>query len=181
MQLPTGIENGFGIYKNDNGEVKAVVIGNRMDYFELPSNLREPFQAELIADIPAQKCLHEMKIVDADQMEYKFVGCRYGISDFVSDSTEHKNLPDAPCCSDIKSCPGFNIICKVPAGKNGTLSRQEYLIVTLVSKGKLDKEIACELGIEVSTTRTHLARIREKLCVNNRIEIAFWAMKKGIV
>jgi len=182
MTLPAGIENGIEIYRNDKGEVKVVVNGNRMDYFELPLMLREPFQVELIQDLAAQKCLRDdLKIVDADEMEYKYVGCRYGAYDSVSDLTGHKTCADAPCCIHIKTCPGFNNICKVPAGKNGTLSRQEYLIVMLVSKGKLDKEIASELSIEISTIRTHLARIREKLCVNNRIEIAFWAINNGIL
>jgi DNA-binding NarL/FixJ family response regulator len=60
------------------------------------------------------------------------------------------------------------------------LSRQEYIVIKLISQGKLDKEIAAELSIELSTVRTYLCRIREKLCINNRIEIALWAMQKGV-
>ena len=181
MRIPEGVENGIEIFRNDKGQVKVLLTGNKVDYIELPAILREPFQAELIADKAAIKCLHEMNYMDADEMEIKFVGCRYGAFDNTSDLNGHHTCPDAPSCSEVRTCQGFNILCKVPKGKNGTLSRQEYLIVTLVSKGKLDKEIAEELKIEISTIRTHLARIREKLYVNNRIEIAFWAMNKGII
>jgi len=181
MRMPAGIENSFEIYRNEKAQVRTMVNGNRMDYMELPLILREPFQAELIADLKAQKSLNEMKIFDADEMEYKFVGCRYGAYDSNPDLKGHETCHDAPCCKDIKNCPGFNIICKLPEGKNGTLSRQEYLIVILISKGKLDKEIADQLSIEISTIRTHLSRIREKLCVNNRIEIAFWAINNGVI
>jgi len=76
-----------------------------------------------------------MNIIDADVMEYKFVACRHGHSGLISETSDHKTIPDAPCCSLIKTCPGFNVICKVPAGKNGTLSRQEYLIVSHTWRG----------------------------------------------
>ena len=181
MRISERVENGLEIYRNEKGQVKVLITGEKVEYTELPSILRELFQAELIADKAAIKCLHEMKIMDADEMEIKFVGCRYGAIDNMSNLNGHNTYPDAPTCSEIKTCQGFNILCKVPKGKNGTLSRQEYLIVTLVSIGKLDKEIADELKIEISTIRTHLARIHEKLRVNNRIEIAFWAMNKGII
>lgn len=181
MKLPAGIEKGVEIFRSSCGEIKVMVSGNKIDYMDLPSILREPFQAELISDKKAIKCLHDMNLYEADEMELKFVSCRYGGYDNKSDLEGHETCPDAPNCEHIKDCPGFNIICKIPKGKNGILSRQEYLITLMISKGRLDKEIANELGCEVSTVRTHLARIREKLCVNNRIEIHFWAINNGII
>ena len=84
-------------------------------------------------------------------------------------------------CSKLASCEGYGIVCKAPKGPNGLLSRQEYLIAIKVGQGKQDKEIAHELKIEITTIRTHLARIRNKLCVNNRIEIGLWIQSKGIL
>ncbi|KAF5056974.1 Bacterial regulatory protein, luxR family [anaerobic digester metagenome] len=179
-QFPAGLEGSIEIYRHDN-DVRALVNGNRMDYLELPSILREPFQAELIADPKALNCIkYDMRISDPDEIEKKFVACRYGALDSTPDLTGNRTCSDAPCCESIGSCPGFDIVCKIPLAPNGRLSRQEYIVIKLISQGKLDKEIAAELSIELSTVRTYLCRIREKLCINNRIEIALWAMQKGV-
>jgi DNA-binding CsgD family transcriptional regulator len=179
-KLPAGLEGSIEIYRSEK-VVRALVNGNRMDYLELPSVLREPFQAELIGGKSAMNCLmYDMKIIDPDLLEEKFVSCRYGALDSTPDLTGRKTCHDFPCCDSLKDCPGFDIVCKIPPTPVGKLSRQEYIVMRLVAQGKLDKEISLELSIEISTVKTYLARIREKLCVNNRIEIAFWAMNKGI-
>lgn len=179
-ELPAGLESSIEVYRSGE-DVRALVNGNRMDYLELPTVLREPFQAELIADQPALNCIKfDFRITDPDQIEKKFVGCRYGALDTIPDLQGNTPVKDSPYCEHIATCPGFDIVCRIPPAPNGRLTRQEYLVIRLISHGKLDKEIASELSIEVCTVRTYLARIREKLCINNRIEIAFWAMKKGI-
>lgn len=182
MKFPAGIEDGVEIFRNHNGELDIMLSGTKMHYIDSPLVIREIFQSELIADRVAFHSLTaEMKITEADKMELKFVDCRYGGYDDKSDLEGHKTRPDAPRCSEIATCPGFGKVCLVPKGKNGTLSRKEYIITILVSKGKQDKEISFELDIEISTIRTYLARIREKLCVNNRIEIALWAINNGVI
>jgi DNA-binding CsgD family transcriptional regulator len=182
MRLPAGIESGIEIYRNKEGELDAMICGTKMHYLDLPIIIREIFQSELIADKQAINSLtKEMKVTEADQMELKFVDCRYGRYNYKPDLDGHSLHPDAPSCSELKTCPGFGKVCKIPKGKNGILSRQEYIITLLVAKGKQDKEISFELDIEISTIRTYLARIREKLCVNNRIEIALWAINNGVI
>lgn len=182
MKFPAGIENGVEIFRNHNGELDIMLSGTKMHYIDAPLVIREIFQSELIADKVAFHSLTvKMKITEADKMELKFVDCRYGRYDDKSDLDGHTTRPDAPCCSELKTCLGFSEVCKIPAGKNGILSRREYIITIMVAKGKQDKEISFELDIEISTIRTYLARIREKLCVNNRIEIAMWAINNGII
>ena len=65
------------------------------------------------------------------------------------------------------------------AGKGGErwkydthVSRREAEVLGLVAKGKTNKEIAGVLFINVSTVKTHLGRILEKLHVRNRREAA---------
>lgn len=182
MILPAGLENkSVEIYLYE-GEVHALYGGKAMHYFELPEHIREPFQAELIADKVAQQCLTEVfRIASPDDMELKFAACRYGNWDKNPDLVDGKPVADVPNCSQTRTCPGFGIICLLPEGPGGKLSKQLYHITQLIGLGKLDKEIAAELNITLPTVRTHLTRIREKLAVNNRIEIALWAQKKGIV
>ncbi|TLX73725.1 response regulator transcription factor [Labilibacter sediminis] len=181
-KLPAGlIDNSLEIFRHSTG-IRAVMNGSVSRYIELPTVLREPFQVELINDKKACSCLrNDFGIHDADMMEEQFVSCRYGALDHSPDWDGEKLRSDAPVCDKIADCKGFNIVCRVPEGKNGTLSRSEYLVAQLVGEGKLDKEIASTLDIEITTVRTHLSRIRDKLCVNNRVEIAFWASTKGII
>ncbi len=181
VKLPAGIENGLEIYRTQES-VNAFLNGNKFEYLELPLQIREPFQAELISDKRAFNCLKcNLRLTDPDEMEKKFVGCRYGLFDSVPDLEGRVLHPDAPLCDELETCEGFDIICKVPDSKNGKLTRKEYIIIIYVGQGLLDKEIASKLNIELSTVRTHLNHIREKLCVNNRIEIAIWAMDLRLI
>lgn len=52
------------------------------------------------------------------------------------------------------------------------ISQREAEVLGLVAKGKTNKEIAEALFINVSTVKTHLGRILEKLQVRNRREAA---------
>ena len=178
--LPAGLITGLEIFRSGS-DVKVAHNGKICDYLELHSTVREPFQVELIADKNAIKVLNDyFKLFSGDEMEEKFVGCRYGTLDSVPDVAGCITHPDAPNCENILTCPGFNVICKIPAGVNGTLSACEYKVMVLVSQGKLDKEIADIMQIELSTVRTYQERIRTKLGVNNKIEIALWAHNKGV-
>lgn len=178
--LPAGIITGLEIFRSGS-EVKVLREGKTCDYLELPSTIREPFQVELISDKNALQILTEhFKLFDGEELEEQFVGCRYGTLDSIADIEGAITHPDAPNCEHILTCPGFNVICKIPAGLNGTLSACEYKTMVLISQGKLDKEIADVMNIEISTVRTYQERIRFKLQLNNRIEIARWAFKKGV-
>jgi DNA-binding CsgD family transcriptional regulator len=122
-----------------------------------------------------------MKITTPDEMEETFVACRYGALNDVPDLDDGILTPDFPVCDKLETCPGFGKVCIQPEGPGGKISRREYMVIILVAKGKLDKEIAATLQIELPTVRTYLNRIREKLNINNRIEIALWAQKYSIV
>ena len=182
LNLPAGlIDHNLEIFK-DGKHPKALHDGEKGEYIALPTSLREPFQAELIAD---NKAIEAMKqhwhLVSGDEMEEKFVSCRYGSLNDTPDLKNGKTTPDFPVCDEIKTCECFGFVCKAPKGPVGTLTRQEYLVAVLVAKGKLDKEIAFELEISINTVKTYHARIHEKLCLNNRIEIALWLHKNGIM
>lgn len=183
MKLPAGLnDNALEIYRCEDGRVRVIQNGHRNEYLELPLSLREPFQAELIADKEARESIiNDFRISDPDKMEEKFVGCRYGALDGTPDLQHGQLIADFPVCDKLSYCKGFGKVCKQPQGPVGKLSRREYLVVIEVAKGHLDKEIAFSLEIELPTVRTYLNRIREKLNVNNRIEIALWAQRHNIV
>ena len=59
------------------------------------------------------------------------------------------------------------------------LSRRETEILSLLSEGITNKEIAVRLGISAETVRTHLGRIYEKLHVQGRTEAVTKYLKAG--
>lgn len=51
------------------------------------------------------------------------------------------------------------------------LSRREYQILELISKGRLNKQIAAELGISIKTVEKHRASLKRKLGVDSTAEL----------
>jgi DNA-binding CsgD family transcriptional regulator len=181
--LPAGITGaGIEVFRDDEGRVFFLRDGRKLPYLIMPPEDREHFQAELSADRAAMDVLQEaFGLETGDEMEEMFAGCRFGNLDYRADLMEGRLVPDAPRCSQIKTCAGFNIVCRIPVPPGGPLTRQEYQILSLITRGKLTKEISGLLGITDATTRTHIQRIHRKLGVNNNIEVAAWAHENRIV
>ena len=59
-----------------------------------------------------------------------------------------------------------------PAAELGQLTSREQEILRLLAKGYMYKEIADHLGISMSTVRTHISAVYEKLHVHSRTEAA---------
>jgi len=66
-----------------------------------------------------------------------------------------------------------------PSNEIEKLTGREHEILALVSKGRLDKQIAGELGISIPTVRTHLRHIYEKLHVQCRTEATLKYLGRG--
>jgi DNA-binding NarL/FixJ family response regulator len=61
------------------------------------------------------------------------------------------------------------------------LTSREIDILQLVAEGKTNKEIASDLIISENTVKIHLRNILEKLHLQNRIQVAVYAVRKGLV
>jgi DNA-binding NarL/FixJ family response regulator len=61
------------------------------------------------------------------------------------------------------------------------LSGRELEVAAAVARGHANTEIAAELFISLSTVKSHLASIQNKLDVRNRVGIAAWAWGSGLV
>lgn len=68
----------------------------------------------------------------------------------------------------------------VPLQSEVGLTARERDIVRSVARGATNTEVAEELYVTVSTVKTHLARVQEKLGARNRVEIAAWAHRTGL-
>ncbi|GGN33026.1 DNA-binding response regulator [Streptomyces kronopolitis] len=61
------------------------------------------------------------------------------------------------------------------------LSERELDVVRLVAVGRTNQEICDQLYLSLGTVKTHLANVKDKLGVRNRVEIAAWAWDTGTV
>jgi DNA-binding NarL/FixJ family response regulator len=61
------------------------------------------------------------------------------------------------------------------------LSERELDIARSIARGRTNLEIAAELFISLSTVKTHVARIQNKLGVRNRVEIAAWSWENRVM
>jgi non-specific serine/threonine protein kinase len=64
---------------------------------------------------------------------------------------------------------------------SGPLSRREQEVVAMVAAGMTNREIAERLFIAERTAEGHVERIRNKLGVRSRTEVATWAVEQAIV
>ncbi len=64
---------------------------------------------------------------------------------------------------------------------HGTLTQREKEVLTLIAEGASNKEIAYRLKISENTVKNHLRNIMEKLHLQNRVQLAVFAVKKGLV
>jgi non-specific serine/threonine protein kinase len=62
----------------------------------------------------------------------------------------------------------------------GVLSRREREVVIMVAAGMTNRQIAQRLFIAERTAEGHVERIRNKLGVRSRTEVATWAVERGL-
>jgi DNA-binding NarL/FixJ family response regulator len=67
------------------------------------------------------------------------------------------------------------------SGGSDSLSTREKEVLTLVSKGFSNKDIAAKLFISENTVKVHMQKILDKLHAKNRQEAAAWAIAKGSI
>ncbi|MEU4807350.1 response regulator transcription factor [Actinosynnema sp. NPDC023587] len=62
-----------------------------------------------------------------------------------------------------------------------TLTARERDVVREVANGLTNQEIAARLHLSLSTVKTHLTSVQSKLGTRNRVEVASWAWRSGLV
>ena len=70
-----------------------------------------------------------------------------------------------------------------PRGRPGEppLSPREHEVLKLVSDGRSNAQISQELAISEETVKTYVSSVLEKLEVNNRIQAAVYAVRRGLL
>ena len=85
-------------------------------------------------------------------------------------------------CSSDRGCTTVVVVpTPLPAEKVEPLSPREREVLGMVAQGYTDEEISRILGVQVTTTRTHLRKIRTKLVSRSRAEAVARAMCMGLL
>jgi DNA-binding NarL/FixJ family response regulator len=61
------------------------------------------------------------------------------------------------------------------------LTEREQDVVRAVARGLTNTEIGNELFMSLSTVKTHLAAVQSKIDARNRVEVAAWAWRTGLM
>jgi len=61
------------------------------------------------------------------------------------------------------------------------ITEREHEVIRLVAKGRSNHDIAQELVISEKTVKTHISNILSKLNLQDRTQLAIYAIKKGLV
>lgn len=69
----------------------------------------------------------------------------------------------------------------VPEVPGEDLTGREYDVVRLVARGRSNQEIGQELFISEKTVKTHISHILSKLNLQDRTQLAIYAIRKGLV
>jgi DNA-binding NarL/FixJ family response regulator len=64
--------------------------------------------------------------------------------------------------------------------KFGGLTAREREVAALIAQGKANREIAEAMTVGVKTIETYVTRILNKLNFQSRVQIATWAVDKGL-
>lgn len=60
------------------------------------------------------------------------------------------------------------------------LSRRQHEVLVGIAEGKKYHEIAAELGLTYETVKTYVRRLREKLGLKSKVQLAIWATKHKV-
>ena len=66
------------------------------------------------------------------------------------------------------------------AARVASLTPQQFRVLTMISAGLLNKQIAYEMGVSEATIKAHMTAIMRKLGVNNRTQVALAAQALAI-
>ena len=182
MKLPAGLTDKGVEFFVDHDKIKATYDGKIVFLSELPEEILEHIRSYMLTKPLALKALNEMNIINDMPMIEQFIKCNFGGYDFTPDISTDKEIKSeywdcgkrGYCNYEGKLCGGIKVV-------NGVLSQREIDVIKLISKGKLDKEIADELNISISTVSSHKQNIQEKTGLQTKTEIAVFAIHKNLI
>lgn len=121
--------------------------------------------------------------------EWERLGCPYERAMALMDGDEAAQLQALEILTELGARPAANFVQlrlkalpqqKLDKGRFGGLTVREREVAVLIAQGKSNREIAELMTVGVKTVETYVTRILNKLGFDSRVQVATWAMEKGL-
>lgn len=156
-------------------QVKA--LNARHKHMRIVLLVREKLVAQMRADLSDQTHAIIPENSDIETLIGALVVVHHGYRVFPDPLDAHATL------TPNGNVTGFRIddiagVTLAKTSKEAALSRRERTILVRLSQGGSNKDIAKDLGIEVSTVKVHLRACYRKIGARNRTQAAVWAAER---
>jgi DNA-binding NarL/FixJ family response regulator len=174
-----------GQFAGIGGVLDWLKDGGRADVALLDRNLRDEDGLTLVPEL--KRCgIKVIMLTVADEAHAIREAIGRGVDGYVSKTSDPDQILLAISTvargSDLHPSPVMDETMrgKLASGASSKLTTRELDIVGLVAHGLSNKAIGDELGLSDNTVRNHLGSILEKLGLDNRVQVATFALKQGI-
>lgn len=174
-----------GQFAEIDGVLNWLRNGGRADVALLDRNLRDEDGLTLVPEL--KRCgIKVIMLTVAEEAHEIREAIEHGVDGYVSKTSEPAQILQA--ISTVARDSGLHhapVMDKAMQGKlaadaSSKLTTRELEIVGLVAHGMSNKAIGDALGLSDNTVRNHLGSILEKLELDNRVQVATFALKHGI-
>jgi DNA-binding CsgD family transcriptional regulator len=121
--------------------------------------------------------------------EWERIGCPYERAMALMDGDEAAQLQALEIFDQLGARPAADLVQqrlqavpqqKLDKGRFGGLTVREREVAALIAQGKSNREIALVMTVGAKTVETYVTRILNKLGFDSRVQIATWAVEKGL-
>lgn len=174
-----------GQFAETGGVLDWLRDGGRAEVALLDRNLRDEDGLTLVPEL--KRCgIKVIMLTVADEAHEIREAIEQGVDGYVSKTSEPAQILQVIATvaqgSGLHRSPVMDAAMqeKLASDASSKLSSRELEIAGLVARGMSNKAIGDELGLSDNTVRNHLGSILEKLGLDNRVQVATFALKHGI-
>lgn len=179
MNIPGITDHNIEIFATEYPKCKAMYLGHRVDFWDLPQKVVERITQQVLSDREAMKTFREEGITSERLMVELWVWCNLGRFDTIPDfevTSGRVNL-EYHNCGKRGKCPWEFRRCKRVKTETDTLTPRETDYLKQTARGFTDTEIASRMNLKPKSMISLARRVREKVGVSNRAGLASWAMR----
>ena len=181
--LPSGLVDGHTEFFYNDIFVYALHRGVLIRWENWTEELYLLAEEDMAKNPIAVQCLIDLGIEGRLDMIWQYIRCRYGAFDKHPDVDEAGNAKHTEYldCGIRGKCAYEGKLCSTIKAPYGIISWREIEVIKLVADGLLNKEIADQLNISVTTVPVHLQNIFRKTGMAHRGELIRFAIEHNLI